>query len=331
MPGLGGGIGVIAGLAAALSAVVIACSDDASADPVAARRHLEAGALLHLQGRFSEAIAEYDLSIALFEGDQDAYFNRGLAEAGLRQFETAISDFDAAIRLLPAFAEAHYQRANAYDDLGQHERALADYDSAIEFAAPDARLTLVQRDRAIAQFKLNRQRQASNGGTDPMANNPKGYLERCTYYTRQGLTGRALEDCDAAVRLDPEDSRAFFARANAYVQAGEFRRAILDYDQAALLGYSGPHLYFNRGVSNAQVGRQVEAIQDFNRTLRLDPAYASAYGERAASLAVLGRYEAAERDVQRAVERGLDPNDLAEEIDGIRRLRERRMRDEAAR
>jgi tetratricopeptide (TPR) repeat protein len=67
--------------------------------------------------------------------NQYAYAGRGLANAGLREFDHAISDFTEAIRISPNYALAYLFRAKVYDLLKDHASAEEDRKKAKELTA----------------------------------------------------------------------------------------------------------------------------------------------------------------------------------------------------
>ena len=70
----------------------------------------------------------------------------------------------------------------------------------------------------------------------------------------KGASDKALDDFDSAIRLDPNNVRA----------------------------------YFNRGLASAHNGGYQNAIKDFDRVIRLDPKNLDAYNARACRLRKLG-------------------------------------------
>ena len=73
----------------------------------AAIGHYNAGVQLSDDGRWEEAMAEYDEAIRLDPQLALAYNNRGVAYKNLGKHQRAIEDFDAAIRLDPQLAMAY--------------------------------------------------------------------------------------------------------------------------------------------------------------------------------------------------------------------------------
>lgn len=79
-----------------------------------AEQHLEVGLELHQQGRFEEAIQDYNEAILLDPQRVEAFNNRGRAYLNIDQAGKAIEDFDQVLRLDPQLAEAYYNRGLAY-------------------------------------------------------------------------------------------------------------------------------------------------------------------------------------------------------------------------
>ena len=96
-----------------------------------ARRHYEAGVQLRFEGRWTEAIAEFDHSIRLDPELVQAYLYRGFAYYNLGRFQRALPDFDEAIRLDPENHHAYKDRGNVYLYMGAPDLALQDQDRAI--------------------------------------------------------------------------------------------------------------------------------------------------------------------------------------------------------
>ena len=93
--------------------------------------HAEQGYKLAEQGRYDEAIKNYNEAIRLNPQDAKAYNNRGIAYYYLDHLERAIEDYDKAIRLNPEDAEAYYNWGFAYKLQGKKAEAIADFEKFI--------------------------------------------------------------------------------------------------------------------------------------------------------------------------------------------------------
>ena len=73
---------------------------------------------LSQDGRYPEAIAQFDEAIRLDSQNAEAYKSRAFANmSSNRRFEQVIQDFDEAIRLNPQDGEAYRNRGFAYNRL----------------------------------------------------------------------------------------------------------------------------------------------------------------------------------------------------------------------
>ena len=82
--------------------------------------------------QYELAIHDFNKSIDINPYNAITYLNRGATYALLDKNERAIQDYDKAIELNPNFLEAHYNRGLAYHNFGQYYRAIQDYDKAIQ-------------------------------------------------------------------------------------------------------------------------------------------------------------------------------------------------------
>lgn len=109
------------------------------------------------------------------------------------------------------------------------------------------------------------------------------YENRAYVYTVLEDTAKALQDYAAALKANPQSSRAYEKRADIYYYQGKYALSDADYkklislDKGDVMGYMGIGRNFN-----AQK-KWDEAIEKFNYVEKLDPTYSSAYSFRAES------------------------------------------------
>jgi tetratricopeptide (TPR) repeat protein len=134
-------------------------------------------------------------------GLASVYYNRGLAELEVRDYDRAIADFDASIRLDPASAPTFNNRGSAWYAKGDPDRAIADFDKAI------------QLDPAYAL----------------------AYHNRGEIWKDKGDFNRAIADYGKAIGFDPGYTAAYTDRALAYEGIGDLARAKEDFRAALTL------------------------------------------------------------------------------------------------
>ena len=108
--------------------------------------------------------------IRIFPGVPSAYYNRGHAYLGMKEYTRAIEDFTAAVELDPGHTSSYNARGVAYRETGDLERAEGDFTRAIEL--------------------------------DPGSS--KAYLNRGNLYLKTGEAERAAQDLKKAAELKGE-------------------------------------------------------------------------------------------------------------------------------
>jgi lipoprotein NlpI len=107
----------------------------------------------------------------------------------------------------------------------------------------------------------------------------------------------ALDDLDAAIRLEPGNAVALSLRASVRNMIGDYDGAMADSDAAIANGMHNAQAYVFRAFVRRAQGDNERAIREFDEALRLDPRHEGALGGRARCLFAVGRYEAAEGDL----------------------------------
>jgi len=113
--------------------------------------HAQAGNKLQEQGRFEEAVAEFDEAIRINPERAVTYNDRAFAHGEMGQHDKALADFSEAIRLEPQNAFYHVNRGGTHGEMGQFDRALEDEIEAIRL---DTQLAMAYNNRAFTYTSL---------------------------------------------------------------------------------------------------------------------------------------------------------------------------------
>ena len=105
----------------------------------------------------------------------------------------------------------------------------------------------------------------------------------------RGISERALEDYNAAQRLQPDNPRTYAARAAVYLELGDYDSAIDDLDQAIKLRPKDATQYLHRGIAYFGKGDWAHAISDYDEAIKIDPTMFQALNNRCMTKAVLGK------------------------------------------
>ena len=249
-------------------------------DPTSEEPPLRSGNRHFQQGKFDEAIEDYDETIRINPESADAYNNRGAAKGALRKYQEAIADFDEAVRINPQHANAYKNKGKAKSALGQYHDAIADYDQAIRI---NSQFTEAYYDRGNAKDMLGRHDEAIADYNEAIRINPQS----ADVYNNRGITKSALgqyhdaiADYDQAIRINPQYAQAYNNRGIAKKNLGQYHDAIADYDQAIRINPQFADAYYNRGIAKDALGRHDQAITDYDQAIRINPQFAEAYNGR---------------------------------------------------
>jgi protein O-GlcNAc transferase len=292
---------VICGYIVLLSSYLSGCTSKATPSPAAA--HYDEGVRLAQAGKFTRAMREWQLAIAMDPADPRPYF------AIAARWER-VGEFDRAVEVLEHLALA--RPATPHLDCRVAQLLfLADHpERAFERAA---RAVATEPQCAIAH--------AIRGMTLEDAE------ER----------GAALTELETAHRLDPRDERITLTLAQVLGRAGRREEAARAVEEALAANPKSPEAYFMRGWLEARrPGGAAAAEAALRRALALAPDHPRSLAELGALLARQGRFREARAPLERArAQRPGDPaiaRDLARVYRGLGDARAAALeRDAAAR
>jgi predicted O-linked N-acetylglucosamine transferase (SPINDLY family) len=170
---------------------------------------LHMGNALQQLGRFQEAVAKYDLALALKPDFPDALNNRGNALSALKRFDAALASFDAALAVAPTHADASYNRGNVLLAMERYDDAILSFDR-----------TLVARP-----------------------NHAEAWSNKGSALIGLGQNAPALACFDRAVALQPGTVNFRMNRAAALYQMDRFEEALAEYDQVRAIAPQFPGLH----------------------------------------------------------------------------------------
>jgi tetratricopeptide (TPR) repeat protein len=120
---------------------------------------------------------------------------------------------------------------------------------------------------------------------------------------------QAMEDFEAAIKLDPKLWKAIHNRGVSKASLSDIKGAMSDFDQVVRLNPDYANAWYNRGELKYDQGDFAGALADYNRAIGIEPRDAGFYNSRGHTQYRLGRLREALSDYNRAV--GIDPNNAA--------------------
>lgn len=243
------------------------------------------------------------------------FSRRGAAFLLARDYDRAIADFTAAARLEPRVGKHIYNRGVAHAEKGESALAMADFDLAVRLNPKDrlawiarARLRLADGDEAGARKAFDAAIAALPGDRGAIWAAAEAfsaahrYQSAIGYYDRViaqvpsdpnlagALNGRcwaratldrdlqgALADCEASLKLKPDNADALDSRGFVRLRLGEFAKSIADYDAALALRPDAAASLFGRGLAKLRLGQKDAGHADIAAALAIDATIAETF------------------------------------------------------
>ncbi len=202
--------------------------------------------------------------------------------------------------------------------------ALPDEVTPTPSAPPGVEVTdwLFQRGQELEQEQLYTQAVKAYDELIRINNRyPRAFVVRGEALRKLSEFEEALRDFTQAIRLFPDDWEAYYLRGSTFGNQGKLDLAVKDLDQAILRNPNHAPSHNALGFALSSVGKLEESIKAFDESLRLDPNYAVAYANRGMTYAMMGEDAKADADIEKAIELGLDPDSLHEELEGVKSQR----------
>jgi len=106
----------------------------------------------------------------------------------------------------------------------------------------------------------------------------------------------AISDYSEAIRIDPNDTKAYNNRGIVKAELKDYQGAISDYSEAIRIDPNYANAYNNRGVVKDELKDYQGAISDYNEAIRIDPNHTKAYYNRGILKKELKDYQGAISD-----------------------------------
>jgi len=287
-------------------------------------------------GKYAQAIEQFNILTRLDTTDHWTYFFRGIAKYNLGDLRGAQNDFNTSVRINPVFTSGYHYRAITYSRVGKYDEALEDLETAIKLRPGFSGLYYSrgvtyflsqQFDKAVKDFDKYLRKEDKDvyaylnrgasylflGDTLKAVNDynkaikldrfePEGYIRRGRLYSEQGDFEKAIADMDKAIELDTTNTLAYFNRAIMLYERNDYNRAMDDLNAVLKREPGNALTLYNRGLISAQVGDYESALGDLDRVININPENVLAYFNRASIFISMERWDDALADYDRAIE-----------------------------
>jgi tetratricopeptide (TPR) repeat protein len=283
-----------------------------------------------------QAVENLDRAIELKPSYAEAYYERGTALLQLGELDDAIDDLEESVRLddtkpdvvaqvgiarlQRATREADSRNADQEQIVGDFQRAIDALGRYFELAPepqPDRRRgeddegPEIQPEnayvfRAIAFIGLGDELgqddsyyqkavEDCNRAIALEPENPLAYFERGVAERMMGSLDEALRSLTESIQLNPGNTEAYLRRGIVWFRQGDFRLALSDFESA--IGFNrDPRASFWAGLSHAMLGDYRAAIDQYSEALSGRTRFPLASLNRGIAYLKLGRYRRALED-----------------------------------
>ena len=223
-------------------------------------------------GDYPRAVADFTSAAEMEPAVSRHLYNRGVAHFEAGEDALALADLDKAVAMAPTDATALESRAEVYLFKGDEARARRDFDAALARAPADR--ILLQR-RAAAYDRTGRYEAAAGYYAELIARYPQDAgLHNARCWTL-GKWGHALEaglaDCDAALKLSPDNAAILDSRGLVLLQLGRFDDSIAAYSSALRVHPYTPDSLYGRGMARLKRGLISDGEADLASARSIDP------------------------------------------------------------
>jgi len=182
----------------------------------------------------------------------------------------------------PNDVEALYRRGWALESMQQHDRAVADANRLIAMGEKANKYAVYQlRCKALAGLvQFDEAIRSCSDQLRPYASHIF-LVDRGEVYLLAGQYDRAIEDFDAALKIDKNMNFAILGRGKVLLAKQEYAAALEEFDRAnresmAASGQAWGIALSKRGLANEALGRRHAAIADFQAALKAHSDHAEA-------------------------------------------------------
>ncbi|AUT02132.1 cytochrome c biogenesis factor [Nostoc sp. CENA543] len=200
------------------------------------------GIALAGMGNYEEGLASIDRAIALNPNYAEAWNNRAVTQWYLGRYSQAIANSDRATTINPKYAQAWFNKGRILKSLERYPEALAAYNKAIENSKSTENTLLANSlaNRSVILWHLSRHQEA-------------------------------LASADRAIGINPELSLGWYNRGVVLLNLRRYQEAFTAYNRADTLTPKDANILLGKGIALLKLGKLEDAIAAFTATLALDP------------------------------------------------------------
>jgi tetratricopeptide (TPR) repeat protein len=247
--------------------------------------HEQRAGIFGLMRRWDRAIEDYTGAIRLRTEDDwfkgRLFQDRGRAYQAKGDLDRAIEDFTTGLTGLKEWFTNLWSRARAYGLKGDWSRAFADIGEAIRLYSHGYKSQLLLERAALYRAKGDWEQAFADYDLAIADDSSSSYVARASARLDRGQLDLALQDADAAVRLDPGGTTgSLWMRARVKAALGKPDDALADLDDSLKFHPTSGDALFHRAAAYEAKGDRDRALAGYTRLLALTRGHADIDGLR---------------------------------------------------
>jgi putative PEP-CTERM system TPR-repeat lipoprotein len=246
------------------------------------------------RGVFVIALAVLPLACSSPEEQKQRHFEQGNKYVAEKRDDFAVIEYANAVRIDPKFGEARLKLAETYERMNNIQAAVPEYIRAAD-ALPGNRDVQIKATELLLLGK--RFDDAKARATAILEKNPKdvdALILRANAMAGLKDPQGAIAEIEEALKVQPNDSRAFMSLGDVRMQSGDLKEAEAALRQAIAVQPSSVSAHLAFGNFLWAAGRQGEAEQEIKRAISLEPRNVLANRMLAALFSATNRLDEAE-------------------------------------
>ena len=249
----------------------------APAVPTVAELDRKAEAMIE-QGKGQDAVPLLKQAIGLDPKSIQTRILMGRAYAALKQFPAATQAFQAAVDLSPKEPEFLYYLGLAEVDETKYAVARASFDRALELSPSDLRFRLAVADTYLQEKAYLPARRSLLEALGFAPDSPDVHARLGDLNEQENRHAEALEEYDAALRIDPKNMGGMLGRASALSGLKRFPEAEKIPRDLIALNPQSPDAHSTLAQILDAEGKHLSAIGEYRLALAAAPNSASLWG-----------------------------------------------------
>lgn len=174
--------------------------------PKKARTHFYLGGVYFKEGKYKEALKEYQRALEINPFYPEVYNNIGNCYFIKGEYDRAIAEYQKALSLKPSLFWAHYNTGHILLQKGLYEEAITELRKSGKSSGPlppDAHF-----DLGLAYQRIGQTEQAISEYQEALKLEPamvKAYTNLGNLYARKGLIDQAIETYKTGLKIEPSN------------------------------------------------------------------------------------------------------------------------------